>query len=71
VPNPPDSQIVINPHLHARMAVDPIKDLQPVASLVNTQLLLEANAPVRDGACFRIDVQTLPGYVSKMGSDEY
>ena len=28
-PNPPDSQVVINPHLYARMAVDPIKDLQP------------------------------------------
>jgi tripartite-type tricarboxylate transporter receptor subunit TctC len=42
----PDSQIVINPHLYARMAVDPIKDLQPVASLVSTQLLLAANAAV-------------------------
>lgn len=40
----PDSQIVVNPHLYARMAVDTLKDLQPVASLVNTQLLLAVNA---------------------------
>jgi len=33
--------------------------------------LLEANAAVRAGGCFRIDVRTLPGYVSQMGSDEY
>ena len=39
----PDSQIVINPHLYSKMGVDPVKDLQPVSSLVSTQLLLAAN----------------------------
>lgn len=36
----PDSQIVINPHLYARMPVDTLKDLQPVATVVSTQLVL-------------------------------
>ena len=36
----PDSQIVINPHLYAKMPLDTLKDLAPVATLVSTQLVL-------------------------------
>jgi len=39
----PDSQIVINPHLYSKMGVDPVKDLQPVSTLVSTQLVLAVN----------------------------
>jgi tripartite-type tricarboxylate transporter receptor subunit TctC len=35
-----DAQIVIGPHLYARMPLDTLKDLAPVATLVNTQMLL-------------------------------
>ncbi len=45
----PDSQIVINPHLYAKMPVDTVKDLLPVATVVSTQLVLAVNPslPVR------------------------
>lgn len=36
----PDSQIVINPHLYAKMPLDTQKDLSPVATLVSTQMVL-------------------------------
>jgi tripartite-type tricarboxylate transporter receptor subunit TctC len=39
-----DAQIVIGPHLYARMPLDTLKDLAPVATLVNTQMLLVARA---------------------------
>jgi tripartite-type tricarboxylate transporter receptor subunit TctC len=44
-----DAQIVIGPHLYARMPLDTLKDLAPVASLVNTQMLLvvRPDLPVR------------------------
>jgi tripartite-type tricarboxylate transporter receptor subunit TctC len=35
-----DAQIVIGPHLYARMPLDTMKDLEPVATLVNTQMVL-------------------------------
>jgi tripartite-type tricarboxylate transporter receptor subunit TctC len=38
-----DAQIVISPHLYARMPVDTLKDLEPIASLVNTQMVLSVN----------------------------
>ena len=45
-----DAQIVIGPHLYAKMPIDTLKDLDPVATLVNTQMLLAVNPslPVRD-----------------------
>ena len=45
-----DAQIVIGPHLYAHMPIDTLKDLDPVATLVNTQMLLAVNPslPVRD-----------------------
>ncbi len=38
-----DAQIVIGPHLYARMPLDTMKDLEPVASLVNTQMILSVS----------------------------
>jgi tripartite-type tricarboxylate transporter receptor subunit TctC len=35
-----DAQVVIGPHLYAKMPLDTLKDLQPVATLVNTQMVL-------------------------------
>jgi tripartite-type tricarboxylate transporter receptor subunit TctC len=35
-----DAQIVIGPHLYAQMPLDTLKDLAPVATLVNTQMVL-------------------------------
>ncbi len=45
-----DSQIVISPHLYANMPVDTLKDLIPVATLINTQMVLSVNPalPVRN-----------------------
>ena len=44
-----DSLITINPHLYARMPLDTLKDLTPVASLVTNQFVLSVNPslPVR------------------------
>jgi len=39
----PSALFGINPHLYAKMAIDPLKDLLPVASLVSNALLLAAN----------------------------
>ena len=45
-----DAQIVIGPHLYAKMPLDTLKDLDPVASLVNTQMVLSVSPalPVRN-----------------------
>src|SRR5687768_6467332 len=44
-----DAQIVIGPHLYAKMPLDTLKDLAPIATLVNTQMVLSVNpaVPVR------------------------
>jgi tripartite-type tricarboxylate transporter receptor subunit TctC len=44
-----DAQIVIGPHLYAKMPLDTLKDLDPVATLVNTQMVLSVSPalPVR------------------------
>jgi tripartite-type tricarboxylate transporter receptor subunit TctC len=39
----PSALFGINPHLYAKMSIDPLKDLVPVASLVSNALLLAAN----------------------------
>jgi len=41
-----DAQIVIGPHLYSRMPIDTLKDLQPIATLVSTQMVLAVNAAV-------------------------
>ncbi len=38
-----DSLITINPHLYAKMPIDTLKDLAPVASLVSNQFVLSVN----------------------------
>jgi len=49
-----DSLIAINPHLYARMPLDTLKDLTPVASLVANQFVLSVNPslPVKTFAEF-------------------
>jgi tripartite-type tricarboxylate transporter receptor subunit TctC len=44
-----DAQVVIGPHLYTKMPLDTLKDLDPVATLVNTQMVLSASPalPVR------------------------
>jgi len=39
----PSSLLTVNPHLYARMAFDPLKELLPVASLVLNELILAVN----------------------------
>jgi tripartite-type tricarboxylate transporter receptor subunit TctC len=41
-----DAQIVIGPHLYAKMPLDTLRDLAPVASLVSTQMLLAVHPAV-------------------------
>jgi len=50
-----DAQIVIGPHLYRDLGVDTLKDLVPVASLVNTQMVLAVNPT--------LPVTTLPEFV--------
>ena len=50
-----DSLITINPHIYARMPIDPLKDLVPVASLVSNQFVLSVNPT--------LPVKTLPEFV--------
>lgn len=38
-----DAQIVIGPHLYAKMPLDTLKDLDPVASLASTQMILSVS----------------------------
>jgi tripartite-type tricarboxylate transporter receptor subunit TctC len=38
-----DAQIVINPHFYSSLPFDTMKDLAPVASVVNTQMVLAVN----------------------------
>lgn len=40
----PDSSIVVNPHLYAKMPFDPLKDLVPVTSIAANQFVLTINA---------------------------
>ena len=52
----PDSLFVINPHLYASMPFDPLKDLVPVASLVNNYYAFVVNSA--------LPVKTLPDFVA-------
>ena len=49
----PSALFAINPHLYARMPIDPLKDLLPVASLVDNELVLAANPKLTEGMDFR------------------
>ena len=48
----PSSLFSINPHLYAKMSVNPLKELLPVASLVSNGLVLTEN-PALKPTCFR------------------
>jgi tripartite-type tricarboxylate transporter receptor subunit TctC len=50
-----DSLIAINPHLYARMPLDTLKDLTPVASLVTNQFVLSVNPS--------LPVKTFPEFI--------
>src|SRR5687768_3180879 len=50
-----DAQIVIGPHLYAKMPLDTLKDLEPVASLVSTQMVLSISPA--------LPVRTLPEFI--------
>ena len=52
-----DSLVGINPHLYAKMPIDPLKDLIPVATLVANQLVLAVNPSL-------VPVKDLPGFVA-------
>jgi len=49
----PSSLFAINPHLYAKMAIDPLKDLLPVASVVSNELILAANPALPSVTDFR------------------
>jgi tripartite-type tricarboxylate transporter receptor subunit TctC len=49
----PSALFGINPHLYAKMPIDPLKDLLPVASLVQNALVLAANPALTAGKDFR------------------
>ena len=51
-----DAQIVIGPHLFRDLPLDTLKDLAPVASLVNTQMVLAVNPS--------LPVKTLPEFIA-------
>jgi tripartite-type tricarboxylate transporter receptor subunit TctC len=53
----PSSLFSVNPHLYARMSIDPVKDLLPVASLVSNELFLAVN-PALEG------VSDLRGFIA-------
>jgi tripartite-type tricarboxylate transporter receptor subunit TctC len=50
-----DAQIVINPHFYPNLPFDTMKDLVPVASLVNTNMVLAVNPS--------LPVKTLPEFI--------
>jgi tripartite-type tricarboxylate transporter receptor subunit TctC len=52
----PDSLFVINPHLYASMPLDPLKDLIPVASLINNYYAFAVSST--------LPVKTLPDFVA-------
>src|SRR5262249_12479022 len=49
----PSALFGINPRLYAKMAIDPLKDLLPVASLVSNELILAANPALPSVTDFR------------------
>jgi tripartite-type tricarboxylate transporter receptor subunit TctC len=51
-----DALVGVNPHIYAKMAVDPMKDFVPVATLVANQLVLAVNPTA-------VPVNDLPGFV--------
>ena len=48
----PSALFGINPHLYAKMSIDPLKDLLPVASLVANELMLASNPKLAGAQTF-------------------
>jgi tripartite-type tricarboxylate transporter receptor subunit TctC len=51
----PDSAIVINPHLYAKLPIDPLKDLEPVATVGANDFVLSVNPS--------LPVKTFPEFI--------
>jgi len=49
----PSALFAINPHLYAHMPIDPLKDLMPIASLVENELVMTANTKISAGMDFK------------------
>ncbi len=49
----PSALFAINPHLYAHMAIDPLKELMPIASLVQNELVLTASPAISAGMDFK------------------
>jgi tripartite-type tricarboxylate transporter receptor subunit TctC len=72
----PSALFGINPHLYAKMSIDPLKDLLPVASLVSNALLLAANPKLgplnfRDFIEFARRAKSPPFYASIGNGSEH
>jgi tripartite-type tricarboxylate transporter receptor subunit TctC len=72
----PSALFGINPHLYARMSIDPLKDLLPVASVVSNALLLAANPKLaprnfRDFIAFARATKPAPFYASIGNGSEH
>jgi tripartite-type tricarboxylate transporter receptor subunit TctC len=52
-----DSLFEVNPHLYAKMAVNPMKDFVPIATLISNQLILAVNPTV-------VPVNDFPGFIA-------
>ena len=57
------SMVAINPHLYAKMAFDPAKDLVPVASVARVPfyLVVRTESPAQDFKAFVADLKANPG----------
>ena len=53
----PSSVFTINPHLYAKMPFDPLKDLLPIASLMQNELVLAANPKLTAGMDFKAFIE--------------
>ncbi len=53
----PSAVFAINPHLYAKMPFDPLKDLVPIASLVQNELVLTANTKISAGMDFKAFIE--------------
>ena len=53
----PSALFAINPHLYAKMPIDPLKDLLPIASLVENELVLAANPKLTAGMDFKAFIE--------------
>jgi tripartite-type tricarboxylate transporter receptor subunit TctC len=53
----PSALFAINPHLYAKMPIDPLKELVPVASLVVNELVLAANPKLTAGMDFKAFIE--------------